>query len=219
MLLSNARVRSYLQENYVLAWESVRAAPKVTIDFGNGHKMVRTIKGSTVFALCNSKGEVLDAFPGVYTPADFLALLEQSKGLEKMTPEGVRQWHQARVPALAQSSIPAVVGKGLVESPLVGALGLGDHPTAPGASAFSRYASRVVDVSARPPASRPSGDVVALDSRIYREKVRPAVHIYMAGRGSLPTPRQTLKPFFQDLLKVPLDDPYLGLKENLPGTP
>src|SRR5437763_15826444 len=51
----------------------VRPVPQVTIDFGDGRKLKRTLGGNTVIEICLPDGRVVDAFPGLYTPEDFLS--------------------------------------------------------------------------------------------------------------------------------------------------
>ena len=69
-----------LQDRYVLCWQSVRDVPKVTIDFGGGKVLERTLKGNTAFYLCRPDGRVVDILPGVYTPEDFLSELGRTGG-------------------------------------------------------------------------------------------------------------------------------------------
>jgi len=57
VLYPNSDVSKFLRENYILHWKSVRPAPRVTIDFGDGRKLERTITG-------NSAHYVLDADTG-----------------------------------------------------------------------------------------------------------------------------------------------------------
>ena len=48
VLYPNADVSKYLRENYILHWKSVRPAPRITIDFGDGRKIERTITGNSI---------------------------------------------------------------------------------------------------------------------------------------------------------------------------
>ena len=56
LLYSNLQIRAYLRANYVLHWKSVRPAPKLTIDFGDGRQMRRTITGNSVHYVLDSRG-------------------------------------------------------------------------------------------------------------------------------------------------------------------
>ncbi len=75
LLYSNKEVSKYLRENYVLHWKSVRPAPKVTIDFGDGRKIERTLTGNSIHYILDENGEIIDALPGLYSPSGFLKYL------------------------------------------------------------------------------------------------------------------------------------------------
>ena len=138
MLLSNPQVVQLLNTQFVPYWESVRPVPKVTIDFGNGHKMQRTLMGNTVMYLCLPNAQVVDALPGVYTPEDFLR--ETNKTLTFLqqlssAPEEERTfsrvastlaaWHRGQVEeALLRERQRITFSKSFVESPLLNALGI-----------------------------------------------------------------------------------------------
>jgi len=81
VLYSNAEVSRRLREDFVLHWQSVRPAPRVTIDFGDGRKLERTLTGNSIHYILNTEGQPLEALPGLYGPKAFLRLLDQSKQL------------------------------------------------------------------------------------------------------------------------------------------
>lgn len=83
ILYPNAQISNYLQSNYVLHWQSVRPAPKVTIDFGDGRKIERTITGNSIHYVLNEKGEVIDALSGLNSPQIFLEFLQTAQSLAK----------------------------------------------------------------------------------------------------------------------------------------
>jgi hypothetical protein len=78
-LYSNAEVSKYLRENYVLHWQSVRPVPKVTIDFGDGRKLVRTVTGNSIHFVLDNDGRVIDGLPGLYGPQAFARWLADTK--------------------------------------------------------------------------------------------------------------------------------------------
>ena len=47
-IYANAGISQTLRDDFVLHWESVRPVPRITIDFGNGRKIVRTITGNNL---------------------------------------------------------------------------------------------------------------------------------------------------------------------------
>jgi hypothetical protein len=64
------------------------------------------------------------------------------------------------------------------------------------------------------------GQIVRLDSRTNVRYVRPAVHLMFrdAVKG-LVRPQDLTRTVYLDLLHIDVDDPYLGLADNLiPGT-
>jgi len=83
VLYSNAAVSSSLREGFVLHWETVRAVPLITIDFGDGRKLQRTITGNSIHYVLDSDGKLLDALPGLYGPSAFMRGLNEAQSLFK----------------------------------------------------------------------------------------------------------------------------------------
>lgn len=150
-------------------WESVRPVPKVTIDFGDGRVMKRTLTGNTVMYVCRPDGRVVDALPGVYTPDDFLAevrkamyMLRKSDG--KSTGASLQQWHREQVTnAIKAEVMRTTMSKAVVESPLLNALGLRQrvkyvqgkvevpaNAVVDAKTAFVAVSARIDDVSKQP---------------------------------------------------------------------
>jgi hypothetical protein len=76
-LYSNKEVSDCLREHYVLHWQSVRPVPRVTIDFGDGRKLERTVTGNSAHYVLDAGGRPLDVLPGLYGPRPFLDWLKQ----------------------------------------------------------------------------------------------------------------------------------------------
>jgi len=70
-LYPSAEINRILQDQYVLHWESVRPAPRVTIDFGDGRVLKRTITGNSIHYILDANGQVMDALPGLYSAPVF----------------------------------------------------------------------------------------------------------------------------------------------------
>src|SRR5262252_712095 len=79
-LYANTAVSQFLGENFILHWKSVRPVPRVTIDFGDGRKVERTLTGNSIHYVLDSDGKPIDAIPGLYGPAAFLKVLNQALG-------------------------------------------------------------------------------------------------------------------------------------------
>src|SRR6266850_1939524 len=80
-LYANAGVSSYLRDHFILHWKSVRPVPRITVDFGDGRKIERTVTGNSIHYVLDSKGRVVDALPGLYGPQAFLASLKKAESV------------------------------------------------------------------------------------------------------------------------------------------
>lgn len=104
-LYSNREVSSYLREHFILHWKSERPVPKVTIDFGDGRKLERTITGNSIHYALDSDARPIDALPGLYGPQAFLRLLAQAESAvkdysarkQKDRENFLRQYHSTRL--------------------------------------------------------------------------------------------------------------------------
>ena len=84
VLYPNSEISKYLRENYILHWQSVRPAPRITIDFGDGRKIERTITGNSIHYILDHDGEMIDALPGLYSPFGFKKYLIQANELNNL---------------------------------------------------------------------------------------------------------------------------------------
>ena len=95
MLYPNAEINKLLRENYILHWETFRNVPIVTIDFGDGRKIVRTLTGNSIHYVLDSEGRPIDAIPGLYGPPAFLRQLQAAQGLsEKLAKVDGNEWRR-----------------------------------------------------------------------------------------------------------------------------
>lgn len=81
VLYANSSVSAVLRDRFVLHWQSVRPVPVITIDFGDGRKLERTITGNSIHYVLDSKGNVIEAFPGLYGPQAFERNLVDAEAL------------------------------------------------------------------------------------------------------------------------------------------
>jgi len=79
VLYPNAEVSAALRDRFVLHWQSVRPVPKVTIDYGDGRKLERTLTGNSIHYVLDSEGRPIEALPGLYGPQAFLRELEKAE--------------------------------------------------------------------------------------------------------------------------------------------
>ena len=233
-----------MEKEAIPAWEMVRPVPHVTIDFGNGKRLVRTVRGNAVMYLVSPEGKVFDAYPGVYTKDDFLpAVRESIAKLAKADAATVAAYHASKARPVPLTLI--TMGKAVLESPTLNLIGAQpirrtevDFQAAgndPAKREFLIEAARLSDLSLNPmplptvvarttqgnetldaiPAS-----VLRRDSATNMARTRMVVHYYFASEKSLPTPAEARDAVLGTILKIPYKDPTMGLSDVLmPGTP
>src|SRR4030095_10323509 len=81
VLYSNGAVSSLMREKFILHWQSVRPVPVITIDFGDGRKIERTITGNSIHYILDAAGQPIEAIPGLYGPQAFLRGLTEADTL------------------------------------------------------------------------------------------------------------------------------------------
>jgi hypothetical protein len=79
VLYSDPEVASRMREHFVLHWSSERPAPRITIDMGDGRRLVRTITGNSLHYVLDANGRPLDGIVGLYAPSAFLIELEEGE--------------------------------------------------------------------------------------------------------------------------------------------
>lgn len=106
VLYPNAEISQLLRDRFILHWQSVRPVPKVTIDFGDGRKLERTLTGNSIHYILDPNGRPVDALPGLYSPRAFYRqLLVSEKAVKQATSlagtlkavEFWRQYHRDRL--------------------------------------------------------------------------------------------------------------------------
>lgn len=137
LLYANQDVARELRESFVLHWQSVRPAPRLTVDFGDGRTLVRTVTGNSIHYVLDAEGGVIDALPGLYAPRAFLRALRDAGRMATAVQHAparagalLRAYHAERIGAGGPG--PAGTGalradrvaltKSAVERPLVRAL-------------------------------------------------------------------------------------------------
>jgi hypothetical protein len=75
----NREINDLLRQRFVLHWKSVRPVPKVTIDFGDGNRLERTLTGNSIHYVLDSRGRLVDALPGLSGPEAFRKALEEAE--------------------------------------------------------------------------------------------------------------------------------------------
>lgn len=245
-LFKDPEFKKLVTDDVIPAWEMVRAVPKVEIDFGDGKKIKRTVRGNACMYLCNSDGKVVDAYPGVYTKEDFMPMVREAISmLGKADAATILAWHEERANA-APLLVRSTMSKSGTESPtlnLVGVRGIAgfkstETSTDPKRQKFLRAAAMVIDMSLSPmtpdevalqATGQPIADknpsavgnlIIQRDSQQNVGVMRGIIHLWLASEKELPTPLQARDTILETILKIPYKDPYFGLKDiAIPGTP
>ena len=235
MLFSNASISELINREFESAWESVRPAAIVRIDFGNGEVLTRTLNGNIATYVCLDDGTVLDVIPGVYDPHMYHERLQQALLLHRWALERVaegeslatflKQYHTEQAAALRQHSEPKVIVdlpgrpqsiirvetglKLVLKSALTGLRNRTRHPAGP-ADVPEYELPR--DLASR--VGRLTPDMLAGDTR-YNESVRRLqVHDHLAANPDS-RPAGMTKWLYREVLNTDLDDPHLGLDKVL----
>lgn len=79
-MFSNPTIAKLMNSEFVPHWVNVRDAPKVTIDFGDGRVLERTLNGNIATYICLPNGQTLDVITGLNDEATYLRRLRE--GLE-----------------------------------------------------------------------------------------------------------------------------------------
>jgi hypothetical protein len=149
-LYANKQISDVLRERFVLHWQSVRPVPRVTIDFGDGRKLERTLTGNSVHYILDSQGRPVDALPGLYGPAAFLRGLERAEQVAR-TSAGVDASTRSELLAVYhRSRIDAIVSEWSDDLSKLGIAAAGSGGRVP------RTARQVATATARNQAAQPA---------------------------------------------------------------
>lgn len=152
VLYANENLSSYLRKNFVLCWQSERPVPVVTIDFGDGRVVKRTVTGNAAHYVLDHNENLLDVIPGIYSAKSFTNVLQKDfqlwQRLNRSHPlqhkiileahhaqqlhrirqkwssdfHTVQQSENPRKASLAVQAVERAQGKSIVELPLVKAI-------------------------------------------------------------------------------------------------
>lgn len=226
MLFSQPHVANLLNERFECAWESVRDVPKITIDFGGGTVLQRTLVGNIATWFCFADGEAFGVLPGLVDAPEFVAAAtaalqahaDASGGDTTALRAGARAAMLRRA-VEAKAADPAAElaaggrgdrSKAVVEDPLRRAAAV-PPPAVPDIS--KRRVERPLRVAAGVPAPE---DVVAADAAFNRAERYLEAQALLQQRAPA-TPAMLRDELFDRILHVPLRDPFLGLAPMTPG--
>lgn len=219
MLFSSDPLAAYINTKFEPVWESVRPVPVVTIDFGNGERITRTLHGNIATSVCDPSGRVLDVLPGLYSPDEYRRQLEQFALLHQYLAfnfgappfaERFAKYHRTQAELLAKAQPPAKlefnwlagVSKARVENPVK--LVIGAKPEA----IPTPKAERTPVVG---------WEELATDTRVNETARRRQIHEKLSVAGAV-KPDDLVKWLYREVLHADLDDPTLGIGKLLDDT-
>jgi hypothetical protein len=120
VLYANEEISALLSEQFILHWESVRPVPRLTVDMGDGRKLMGTITGNSIHYVLDQNGRLVDAIPGLYGPRAFTAALERAARVARQVgrepdpayANAVRWFHRDRAQATEAELARRLEGSG-----------------------------------------------------------------------------------------------------------
>jgi hypothetical protein len=192
LLYPEPRVREAMSA-FVLHWQSLRPVPKVTIDFGDGRTLVRTITGNSLHAVLRSDGTPVDAILGLLSTDAFVNALSRALPMTRTsTRDELIERHRdalANPPELPPVKVERdrivdasrlAMTKHVVESPILMQL-----------RALQRTLSQ--------------------DTRTNELDLHPRLHRLFADRTSFTDADAMVDWIYEHLFLMPPDDPFMGL--------
>jgi hypothetical protein len=232
ILYANRDISSYLRENFILHWKSERPVPKVTIDFGDGRKMVRTITGNSVHYVLAPNGRVLDALPGMYEPATFLQELKRIRltadlsDMRILAPPPALPFQPRAKPTAINASALAMT-KGSTERPMLqtvwnvsGVVFIDEDAVAAAKKiALDEHSLQLIRLKSGVKDDEEFARMIeklkvslATDTRMNETQIRPRIRQWILnGNNDLESLNRRV---YDELFLTPASDPWLGLRDD-----
>jgi hypothetical protein len=218
ILYSDRAISRYLREHYVLHWQSIRPVPVMTVDLGDGRRIVRTITGNSIHYVLDEEGRPLDAIPGLYSPRAFLLAIREGRALYDSHPDrdALRAYHASRTTTddapLPSDPARLAVTKAIVEvrpleSALLGARGEGEVVFDENTIALIRAKHGAAHLHALLTKLRRS---VAADTEMNETRLRPRIRRWFAD-GEVTTIDALNDRVYREIFLMPPEDHWMGL--------
>ena len=151
-LYADPEISKLLRESFVLHWRSVRPVPKITIEMGDGRKLVRTVTGNSIHYVLEPGGTLIDGIPGLYGSKAFSRQLRNALEVYArfanppfLRNQFVRIWnfHRMRLGEIQAAWEEDLRGIGATAMPALTAEPASDTPTANDAAPLAVSKARV----------------------------------------------------------------------------
>ncbi len=223
MLFSDENVAREINEKFEPVWVSVRDVPTVTIDFGKGHKIMRTLHGNVATHVLTADGTIVDILPGLYESQEYLAQLDQLwwvhhyMALTRDPKVFLADYHSKQMNSIETSGKPMEVRPYADMSKM--AIEISTKTILrPFGWSKSLKTFRPERTTEHPDFSK-SGELahwkkLREDTEINEKERRGPVHAMLASHPNA-KPDDVTKQLYREILHADIDDPYLGLGETL----
>jgi hypothetical protein len=208
-LYPDPAVSKLLRDRFILHWSSERPVPVVTIDFGDGRVLKRTITGNSIHYVLDADARPIDGLPGLYSAEMFVRKLngalelagELSKLDARTRDARLREWHAQ---ATAKTEPPAPVKL----SPAAAKMVLAKAPPAAlaGRQAISKSAVEMPIVNQL----RSLEESIAQDTAHNENELHHRLHLWFA-HGEIRQFDALNTRVYSELFLTPRSDPWLGL--------
>jgi hypothetical protein len=239
-LYPDPAVNKLLREKFVLVWESERPVPVVTIDFGDGRVLKRTVTGNSIHYVLDAQGNPIDALPGLYGVKPFVEYLARAASvaaevsndpsrreaiLQTYHRDAIRGTDRAWAADVARAQLPATLAAADADDAAWQKLAMLHQ----GEAAFSPEVTQAIAAKAPPaqramPLARSKGFVetplmrmiAQLRTNVAQDTVRNEYTLHRRAHEWLgANPAVALTPFnervYAELFLTPRSDPWLGL--------
>jgi hypothetical protein len=192
----------------------LRKVPVMTIDFGDGQKLTRTVTGNSIHYILAPDGSIVDALPGLIAPRVFERELREVSKLTDASWEtsAIRDYQRRTV----DRSWTATFSDADIALPLTTLARIGEMMVRPASNRPTAREAAVRAISKsgveRPLLAMSRNPLPALadDTRLNMTQIRPTILAWL-----IQSPTNDLKTLndrvYRELFLTPLDDPWMGL--------
>jgi hypothetical protein len=223
VLFSDETVANTINEKFEPVWVSVRDVPTVTIDFGKGHKIMRTLHGNVATHVLTADGTIVDILPGLYESQEYLAQLDQLWWVHHYMAETrnptvfLADYHGKQMHSIKTTGKPMEVRPYADMSKMAIEISTKTILRPPGWSKQLKT-NRTTETIEHPDFSKPNElahwKKLREDTEINEKERRAPIHAMLASRPNA-KPDDVTKQLYREVLHADIEDPYLGLGETL----
>ncbi len=201
-MFSDKELANYLNDNFECSWQMLKPVPIMSVDFGDGRIVRRSMHGNVASYVCTADKTIVDVIPGIYGPRTYQGALVKLHGLTLALKSADRLIASRQIARHHDAEIKRINS----EMNLISA-------------------GRIFGFKYNPSTVKAEPELEALGDKNYLNGIladnavsettrRLTIHkmLMKAGESS---PEQITKQVYKNCLDLDLDDPYLGLSAAL----